>query len=131
MGFHFRSLNHRPISLLYSIVGLFFKSNVHQVFVKMSHKKNHNQKHVPIRRSPRFPQIVVGDPITRNPEPRRTRVPSSATPLTLTGKNNDNSKIRSTRFTIPNHCANECNAENSLSSLNRTNSKYSFCYFSF
>ncbi|XP_071707545.1 uncharacterized protein [Rutidosis leptorrhynchoides] len=85
----------------------------------MSKKKNRNKQPTPavtLRKSPRFLQIVLADPadpITPDPEPRRTRIPSSASPLTLTGINNDNSKIRSRASVRSNHCCR----------LNRNNNK--------
>ncbi|XP_071707544.1 uncharacterized protein [Rutidosis leptorrhynchoides] len=85
----------------------------------MSKKKNRNKQPTPavtLRKSPRFLQIVLADPadpITPDPEPRRTRIPSSASPLTLTGINNDNSKIRSRASVRSNHCCR----------LNRNNSE--------
>ncbi|XP_024967931.1 uncharacterized protein LOC112507528 [Cynara cardunculus var. scolymus] len=106
---------------------------------------------VTLRRSPRILQIKLSDPEDpRTPKPqqqRRTRAPSSATPLTLTAKRNvsprrrshrskskeclqkldgscksrqsDNSKTESRRSTRLNPCADACNAENSRSSSRR------------
>ncbi|KAI3519347.1 hypothetical protein L1887_08381 [Cichorium endivia] len=110
----------------------------------------------PLRRSPRFLEIVLPDPEdprTPKPEPRRrTRVPSSTTPLNFTGnwkvsprwkslrsnskectqkpdescnatQSSDNSKPKSRRFTTPTPCAEECTGEKSSRSSKRRNRK--------
>ncbi|KAI3747814.1 hypothetical protein L6452_10482 [Arctium lappa] len=106
---------------------------------------------VTLRRSPRILQIKLSDPEDpRTPKPqqqRRTRVPSSVTPLTLTGNRNvsprrrshrskskecsqkldgsckarqsDDAKTESRRSTRLNPCADACNAEKSRSSNRR------------
>lgn len=107
---------------------------------------------VTLRRSPRILQIKLSDPEdprTPKPQQRRTRTPSSATPLTLTGKRNvsprgrshrskskeclqkldgsckarqsDNSKTESRRSTRLNPSADACNAEKLSRSSNRRN----------
>ncbi|XP_023751889.1 uncharacterized protein LOC111900247 isoform X1 [Lactuca sativa] len=122
---------------------------------KNSSKKDRTPAY-PLRRSPRFLQVVLvdpEDPRTPKPEPRRTRIPSSATPLNFTEKvkissrgrslgsksegcsqkhresrnarkKSDNSKTRSTRSTRLTPCAEERTEEKSSRSSKRRNREF-------
>ena len=128
-------------------------------------QKNSDKKErtpaVPLRRSPRFLQVVLADPDdprTPKPEPRRrSRVPSSATPLNFTGnpkvsprwrslrsnsnkklptldescnatQRSDNSKSRSRKSTRLTPCAEECTGEKLSRSSKGRNSKHFFLF---
>lgn len=92
-----------------------------------SNKKESTPSAVPLRRSPRFLQIVVvnpEDPKTPNPEQgRRTRVPSS--PLTLTAKRPVSSRRRRrSHKSKAKECDESCNAKQ-ISGDSKTRSKKS------